>query len=85
MNLLLLLSALLSALGGGTDARVPLAPATLSRNVARLATASAAARLRIAASRPVAAMPRVADVLLRSGRAFALAAAVPAFASRRRE
>ncbi len=84
MNLILLLSALLSALGGTGGVRAPVTPTALTSSVVSAVTATAAKRLQVAA-RPVQAIggpvTSVAPVL----RAFALADLVPAFASRRRE
>ena len=84
MNLILLLSALLSALSGTTGARAPVTPAALSSSVASAVTATATARLRVAA-RPVQVIGGPAASIVPALNAFALADLVPAFASRRRE
>lgn len=84
MNLILLLSALLSALSGGTGVRAPVTPAALSSSVASAVKATADARLQVAA-RPVQAIGGPAASVAPVLRAFALADPIPAFASRRRE
>ncbi|MDB5681456.1 MAG: hypothetical protein JWO16_1261 [Sphingomonas bacterium] len=84
MNLILLLSALLSALSGTTGVRAPVTPAALSSSVASAVTATATARLRVAA-RPVQATGGPATSVVPVLRALALTDTVPAFASRRRE
>ena len=84
MNLILLLSALLSALSGTGGMRAPVTPAALSSSVARAVTATATARLRVAA-RPVQAIGGPATSVAPLFRAFALPDIVAAFASRRRE
>jgi hypothetical protein len=84
LNLILLLSALLSALSGTTGVRAPVTPAALSSSVASAVTATASARLRVA-SRPVQAIAGPANSVVTALPAFALADSVPAFASRRRE
>jgi hypothetical protein len=84
LNLILLLSALLSALGGTAGARPPLAPAALSSSVAGAVTATASARLRVA-SRPAQSIAGPANSIVVALSAFALTDIVPAFASRRRE
>lgn len=83
MNLLLLLSALLSALTGVGGARGASAPQV----VCAAATAVRAARVAAISVgvRPVQAPPPLAAVLRPSGTAWALAAAEPLYASRRRE
>lgn len=84
MNLLLLLSALLSALTGGASAmRAPAAAHAVA--VAAAVAEAQAVPARIAA-RPVQALPRVRQVTATAApAAFALAAIVPLYASRRRE
>jgi hypothetical protein len=84
LKLLLLLSALLSALGGTAGARAAQAPIALSTSITTVAKAAAVAERAIAA-RPVQsfAQPEHAAVVI--GAALALAPAIPAFASRRRE
>jgi len=84
LNLILLLSALLSALSGSGGVRAPVTPAALSSSVASVVKATAAARLQVAA-RPVQAVGGPATSVTPELRAFALADPVPAFASRRRE
>lgn len=84
MNLILLLSALLSALSGTGGVRAPVTPAALSSTVARAVTATATARAQVAA-RPVQAIGGPATSIVPVLRTFVLAEIVPAFASRRRE
>ncbi|MEO5493376.1 MAG: hypothetical protein ABIR08_05050 [Sphingomonas sp.] len=84
MNLILLLSALLSALSGTAGVRAPVTPAALSSSVVSAVKATAAARLQVAA-RPVQAISGPAASIAPVLRNFALADIVPAFASRRRE
>jgi len=85
LNLLLLLSALLSALGGTSGVRAAQAPtATLSASLVSVAEEATAAR-RQQAARPEVALPRPAQDVAQMMRAFALPALVPVFASRRRE
>ncbi|MBN8807571.1 MAG: hypothetical protein J0I47_04945 [Sphingomonas sp.] len=84
MNLLLLLSALLSALGGAGGVRATPAPVALSRSVAQAAQASAAARAQVAA-RPAQPIAGPAQAVMALPEALGLHAAIPAFASRRRE
>ncbi|WP_394647650.1 hypothetical protein [uncultured Sphingomonas sp.] len=84
MNLLLLLSALLSALTGvGGTARQPQVAQAVAQQVKAAAIASAARRI---AARPVQALARLTTSSIAPiARAFALKAAEPAYASRRRE
>ena len=85
LNLILLLSALLSAISGGADVRAGQAPTALSRSVVQAAVkATEAARLQVAA-RPVQALPTLAQLPAIPVRAFALTAAIPAFADKLRE
>lgn len=84
LNLILLLSALLSALSGTAGARAPVTPAALSSSVASVVKATASARLQVAA-RPVQVIGGPATSIVPMLRAFALTDVVPAFASRRRE
>ncbi len=85
MNLLLLLSALLSALSGlGVNVRAPVAV----QAVAGVAAASPAVRAadRTAATRPVAGLPGLAQVAVaRWAKAVPLPAAIPLWTTRRRE
>ena len=84
VNLLLLLSALLSALTGvGGSVRQPQVAQAVAQQVKAAAIASAARHL---ATRPVP--PRATPAAVRSApivRTFALAAVEPIFAGRRRE
>ena len=84
MNLILLLSALLSALSGAGGVRAPVTPAALSSGVASAVKATVAARLQVA-SRPVQTVGGPATSVVPVLRTFALADLIPAFASRRRE
>ena len=84
MNLLLLLSALLSAIGGTGVVRAQPAPVALSHSVVRAVQASATARAQVAA-RPVQTIAGPARAVVALPAALALPAAIPAFASRRRE
>jgi hypothetical protein len=84
LNLILLLSALLSALSGTTGVRAPVTPAALSSSVASAVKATAAARLQVA-TRPVQVVGGPVAAIMPALRSFALADIVPAFASRRRE
>lgn len=84
MNLLLLLSALLSAIGGVGGMRAAPVPVALSRSVAQAGQASATARAQVAA-RPVQTIAGQARAVVALPAALALPAAIPAFASRRRE
>ena len=85
MNLILLLSALLSAISGGTGVRADQVPVALSRSVVQAAVkATVATRLQVAA-RPVQSLPTLAALPAIPVRGFALTAAIPAFADRLRE
>ena len=84
MNLILLLSALLSALSGTAGVRGAQAPMTLSASVANVVKATAEVRRQVAA-RPVQAIAGPAQAVVAVGQAFALPDTIPAFASRRRE
>lgn len=84
MNLILLLSALLSALSGTAGVRAAQVPMALTANVASVVKATAQAVAQVAA-RPVQALAGPVLAILAEPRALALPAAVPAFASRRRE
>ena len=84
MNLILLLSALLSALSGTGGVRAPVTPAALSSSVASAVKATAAARHQVA-MRPVQVIGGPAAAVATALLAFVLADLFPAFASRRRE
>ncbi|QDZ07668.1 hypothetical protein FPZ24_09335 [Sphingomonas panacisoli] len=84
MNLILLLSALLSALSGTGGVRAPVTPAALSSSVASAVKATAVKRLQVAA-RPAQVFGGPAKSVVPTESAFVLADLVPAFASRRRE
>ncbi len=87
MNLILLLSALLSALSGTGGARAAQAPTALSRSsdiVATAVKAAAAVRHQVA-SRPVQPVAAPVHAMVMALPDFALSDAIPAFASRRRE
>ena len=84
VNLLLFLSALLSALtgvvGGGRVAEVPQYTAAAS------ASARVSARPAVNVKRPIAALPRLQEVAnALPAKVFALTPATPLFAGRRRE
>ncbi|KQN90451.1 hypothetical protein ASE95_13245 [Sphingomonas sp. Leaf231] len=84
VNLLLLLSALISALTGtGASVRQPQVAQTVAQQVNAAAIAGAARRI---AARPAQVDVTVADqVAAPRARAFTFVAAQPIFASRRRE
>jgi hypothetical protein len=84
LNLILLLSALLSALSGTAGVRAAQAPTTLSASVAKMVKATAEVRRQVAA-RPAQVLAGPAQAVIAVGRSFSLSAAIPAFASRRRE
>ncbi len=82
VNLLLLLSALLSALTGAVGgARAP-QPAVAVARVAEIAVTQVAAATTV---RPVAGLPDIVTVRVMTGAAWALVLPVPLFLSRRRE
>jgi hypothetical protein len=84
MNLLLLLSALLSALTGvGQGVRGGRAPETVCASAA--AVAPATTRTALVAARPVQGWPRLADAPRLVLTALRLRPAEPVFAGRRRE
>ena len=85
MNLILLLSALLSALSGTGGARAAQVPTTLSSSVVATAVKAAAVVRRQVAARPVQAIAGPAQATVAALPAFSLSDAIPAFASRRRE
>jgi hypothetical protein len=84
LNLILLLSALLSALSGTTGVRAAQVPMALSANVASVVKATAQAKAQVAA-RPVQALAGPVSAIVAEPAALTLPAAIPAFASRRRE
>ncbi|MGN6820340.1 MAG: hypothetical protein ACTHJR_16875 [Sphingomonas sp.] len=85
MNLILLLSALLSALSGTGGARATQVPTTLSSNVVATAVkATVAVRHQIAA-RPVQSLSGPVQAMVAALPVLTLADPIPAFASRRRE
>ncbi|MEG8039069.1 hypothetical protein QP166_06790 [Sphingomonas sp. LR60] len=84
MNLLLILSALLSALTGvGAAARQPQVAQAVAQQVKAAAIASAARRLATRPAQPRATL--VASSTMPVARTFAIVAIEPIFASRRRE
>ncbi|WP_066587145.1 hypothetical protein [Sphingomonas pruni] len=85
MNLLLLLSALLSALSGTGGARAAQVPTTLSSAVVATAVKATAEVRRQVAARPIQAIAGPAHAVVLALPVFALSDSVPAFASRRRE
>lgn len=85
MNLLLLLSALLSALSGTGGARAAQVPTTLSSAVVATAVKATAEVRRQVAARPIQAIAGPAHAAISALPVFALSGAIPVFASRRRE
>lgn len=85
MNLLLLLSALLSALSGTGGARAAQVPITLSSAVVATAVKATAEVRRQVAARPIQAIAGPAHAVTATLPVFAFSDAIPAFASRRRE
>ena len=85
MNLILLLSALLSALSGTAGARGAQVPTALSSTVVATAVKATAEVRRQVAARPVQAIAGPAHAAVAALPVFGLADAIPAFASRRRE
>lgn len=85
MNLLLLLSALLSALSGTGGARAAQIPTTLSSAVVATAVKATAEVRRQVAARPIQAIAGPAHAAISVLPVFALSDTIPAFASRRRE
>jgi hypothetical protein len=83
VNLLLLLSALLSALTGVGGTRGAAAPQTVCAQSVEVSAVRIAAA--VAGTRPVQALPALAMVRRATGAALMLAAGEPLFASRRRE
>lgn len=85
MNLILLLSALLSALSGTGGARAAQVPTTLSSAVVATAVKATAEVRRQVAARPIQMIAGPAHAVISALPVFALSDAIPAFASRRRE
>ena len=85
MNLILLLSALLSALSGTAGARGAQVPTALSSTVVATAVKATAEVRRQVAARPVQAIAGPVHAVVAALPAVALSNAIPAFASRRRE
>lgn len=85
MNLILLLSALLSALSGTGGARAAQVPTALSSAVVATAVKATAEAGHQVAARPIQAIVGPANATVAALPAFALFDAIPAFASRRRE
>ena len=84
MNLLLLLSALLTALSGVAGQVRPEAPQSFAVAIGR--EAAAVEPVAIRSARPVERLPAIVRVALApAATVFALAAPVPIFAGRRRE
>jgi hypothetical protein len=85
LNLILLLSALLSAFSGTAGARGAQVPTTLSSTVVATAVKATAEVRRQVAARPIQAIAGPAYAAVSALPVFALSDAIPAFASRRRE
>lgn len=85
MNLILLLSALLSALSGTSGARAAQAPTALSSSVVATVIKAGAATRRQVAARPVQAIAGPVHATVTALPVLALFDAIPVFASRRRE
>ena len=85
MNLLLLLSALLSALSGTAGARAAQVPTALSSTVVATAVKATAEVRRQVAARPVQVIAGPVHAIVAVLPVVALSDAIPAFASRRRE
>jgi len=85
LNLILLLSALLSALSGTSGACATQVPTTLSSAVVATAVKATAEVRRQVAARPGQAIAGPAHAAVSALPTFALSDAIPAFASRRRE
>lgn len=82
MNLLLLLSALLSALTGVGGTRGGATPQAVCSQLAEVHAPRPAAAV---AARPLQPLPALLAVLIATGRTLSLAPVEPRFASRRRE
>jgi hypothetical protein len=85
LNLILLLSALLSALSGTAGARGAQVPTALSSTVVATAVKATAEVRRQVAARPVQAIAGPVHAIVAALPSVALSDAIPAFASRRRE
>jgi hypothetical protein len=85
LNLILLLSALLSALSGTGGARAAQVPTTLSSAVVATAVKATAEVRRQVAARPIQAIAGPARAAVSALPVFAFSDAIPVFASRRRE
>jgi hypothetical protein len=85
LNLILLLSALLSALSGTGGARAAQVPTTLSSAVVATADKATAEVRRQVAARPIQAIAGPAHAVISALPVFAFSDAIPTFASRRRE
>jgi hypothetical protein len=85
LNLILLLSALLSALSGTAGARGAQVPTALSSTVVATAVKATAEVRRQVAARPVQAIAGPVHAIVAALPFVALSDAIPAFASRRRE
>lgn len=84
MNLLLFLSALLSAIGGSGGARAAQTPVVLSRSVIDVAQATVAKRAAIA-SRPTQSVAGPAQTVAALPAAWTLRQAIRVYLARRRE
>jgi len=85
LNLILLLSALLSALSGAGGARAAQVPTTLSSAVVATAVKATAEVRRQVAARPIQTIAGPVHAVMSALPVFALSDAIPVFASRRRE
>jgi len=85
LNLILLLSALLSALSGTAGARGTQAPMAVSRTVVATAIKATAEVRRQVAARPVQPIAGPVHAVVAALPALAFSDAIPTFASRRRE
>jgi hypothetical protein len=85
LNLILLLSALLSALSGTGGVRAAQVPTTLSSSVVENVVKATAVVRRQVAARPVQAIAGPVHAVVAAPSALVLSDVIPAFASRRRE
>jgi hypothetical protein len=85
LNLILLLSALLSALSGTGGVRGAQVPTALSSTVVATAVKATAEVRRQVAARPIQVIAGPVHAVVAALPAVALSDAIPAFASRRRE